>query len=512
METDKEVGSQRRSYRDIVAYGPKEKSDRAEKGGEKSDRAEMEGEEMQTPGNSKIYLEENNEMKAMMEKGLIGDTLEPYCFKEMERKLKEERQTLETVKMVGDMKVLMLFNSKENMEDAMKLEKMKRFFLEIRRWRPGEANRTRKFWLEITGLPIDGWSKVNMIKIGEVWGKVLEVEEAEGGHYSFFCVLVVANTGPLIRSWATIMINGINYTIFVKEDDRSVSWVSDDDKAQRSTEQEKTDEDAKAKANEPLGANDGSGDKEDGGRSATENHTQPEDGDATIREEEAKESRVGETQQLQSGRTSGSPECIAETGLGFIRPVANNCVESSPTKIATLEDDRTTDQVLQEWNEDLYQLPNEDGSGPDDAVVGDGRKKAQHLEDTDGCDMENSENDETLQSNNSVSSYLSASPGFEKIPQEGAINEQEKGTRKHKRIKGDQDSENEIENTEEEVEETWRIGNRVGIGAEAEDGAKKYLLSKIEEVVLKDSQRKKKAGRGRKKAAKEVGVSTDLES
>ncbi|MED6158473.1 hypothetical protein PIB30_033006 [Stylosanthes scabra] len=438
-------------------------------------------------------------MKAMMEKGLIGDTLDPYCLKEMERKLKAEWQTLEIVKMVGDMKVLMLLNSKENMEDLMGSEKMKSFFLETRRWRPREANRTRKFWLEISGLPIDGWSEENMIKIGEVWGKVLMVEVAKGGHYSFFRVWVVANTGPLIRSWATILINGINYTIFVKEDDRSVSWVSDDDKAQRSTEQEKTDEDAKAKANEPLEADGGSGDKDEGGRSAAEDHTQPEGGNATIREEEAKESRVGETQQLQSGRTSGSPECVVETGFGFIGLVVNNGVVSNPTKTVTLEDDRTTDQSLEM-----------------------GGRRPNTLKTWMGVIWRTLR---TTKSYNPTTQFLRISQhrldsrNYHKEDRAKKQKEINKGKQSTKEtIREDeksgfwQDSEDEIENTKEEVEETWRIGNRVGIGAEVEDGARKYLLSKTEEVVLKDSQRKKKAGRCRKKASKEVGVSTDLES
>ncbi|MED6138501.1 hypothetical protein PIB30_074801 [Stylosanthes scabra] len=331
MDNDKEMERQRRSYMDILVNGPEEK------GG----RSGMGGEEMQTLGNSKIYLEGNNEKKAMMEKGLIGDTLNSYCFREMERKLKAEWQTLETVKILGDMKILMIFNSKENMEEAMGSEKMKSYFLDTRRWRPGEANRTRKFWLEITGLPIDGWSE-NMIKIGEVWGKVLKVEEEEGGHYSHFRVLVVANAGPLIRSWATIVIDRINYSIFVKENDERVSSMSNPDKMQGNTDHRKPGDNAETMANEPHGEDGERRDKDDRSKSEVEVHTQPEGGNAAVREAEAEESRVGETQQLQSGRLSDSPECVAETDLGIVGPDVENRDVDSPTKTVTLEDDQTT--------------------------------------------------------------------------------------------------------------------------------------------------------------------------
>ncbi|MED6138502.1 hypothetical protein PIB30_074802 [Stylosanthes scabra] len=133
------------------------------------------------------------------------------------------------------------------------------------------------------------------------------------------------------------------------------------------------------------------------------------------------------------------------------------------------------------------------------------RRKAQQLEASEGSGTESSEGDETLRSNNSVSSNLSAPPGFEKLSQgitKATIREDEK-------TGFWQGSVEESEDTEEEVEETWMIGTRLGIGAEVEDRARRYLRSKTEEMAQKDSQRKKKADRCRKKVTKEVGVSTD---
>ncbi|MED6107465.1 hypothetical protein PIB30_014316 [Stylosanthes scabra] len=136
---------------------------------------------IQILGNSVIHLEVDNERREELNRCLVGETLQPYNFVEMDENLKRHWRSIGAVKLkrMGSMKLLLVFDTTQNMEEALDSEDMKNYFLEVRKWSSGEANRTRKVCLEVIGLPIHGWSKENMAKIGEVWGRLLKVEEEE---------------------------------------------------------------------------------------------------------------------------------------------------------------------------------------------------------------------------------------------------------------------------------------------------------------------------------------------
>ncbi|MED6133154.1 hypothetical protein PIB30_025968 [Stylosanthes scabra] len=112
------------------------------------------------------------------------------------------------MKMMGNMKVFLVFDSVQSMDVALASDLLRKHFLEIRRWLSGEANRTRLCWIGITGLLIHGWSKENMIKIGAVWGRVVEIEDEKRGHLSAFKVEIVAIAGPTIRALENVVIAG----------------------------------------------------------------------------------------------------------------------------------------------------------------------------------------------------------------------------------------------------------------------------------------------------------------
>ncbi|MED6202614.1 hypothetical protein PIB30_107317, partial [Stylosanthes scabra] len=150
-----------RSYKEVVESGP-----------EKLKTLNLEGNfSMQSLGDSKIRLEKDPRMTAKLGKCLIGDTLEPYNFSVLGNSLKMEFSTIVDLAMMGDMKMLMEFDSMESMEKAYESPVLGNYFLEIRKWSPGEINRNRRMWIKVTCLPLHRWSKANMISIGSVWGK-----------------------------------------------------------------------------------------------------------------------------------------------------------------------------------------------------------------------------------------------------------------------------------------------------------------------------------------------------
>ncbi|MED6190432.1 hypothetical protein PIB30_105863, partial [Stylosanthes scabra] len=68
------------------------------------------GNKMQSPGNLVINLELETKNMNMLERSLVGDTLEPYELEELRKVVMNEWHTIEDVRMLGSMKMLIIFN------------------------------------------------------------------------------------------------------------------------------------------------------------------------------------------------------------------------------------------------------------------------------------------------------------------------------------------------------------------------------------------------------------------
>ncbi|MED6219590.1 hypothetical protein PIB30_037124 [Stylosanthes scabra] len=123
---------------------------------------------LQTFGNSKIYLEESKALKEKLRRCVIGEALDPINVESLLQEVKSDCNCLEEVRMLGAMTVMMVFDSTQNMDKMMESNTLAKHFLKIRKWTSGEANRTRECWIEVSGLPLHGWTKENMLKIGNV--------------------------------------------------------------------------------------------------------------------------------------------------------------------------------------------------------------------------------------------------------------------------------------------------------------------------------------------------------
>ncbi|MED6111424.1 hypothetical protein PIB30_052166 [Stylosanthes scabra] len=70
----------------------------------------------------------------------------------------------------------------------------------------------------------------------------------------------------------------------------------------------------------------------------------------------------------------------------------------------------------------------------------------------------------------------------------------------------------EIEDADQEVEETWDAGRRVGIETELEDIARKYLRDLVQEAEPSTTKKSRKRSRGRKGKVSEIGDSNNSHS
>ncbi|MED6120835.1 hypothetical protein PIB30_024711 [Stylosanthes scabra] len=79
-----------------------------------------------------------------------------------------------------------------------------------------------------------------MMKIGEVWGRVMRVQEGEGGHFNSFWVLVDSNVAPMIQAMATMVIEGESFLIVIREVGGDALWILDDANEEKRRKQKET--------------------------------------------------------------------------------------------------------------------------------------------------------------------------------------------------------------------------------------------------------------------------------
>ncbi|MED6205931.1 hypothetical protein PIB30_022215 [Stylosanthes scabra] len=157
---------------------------------------------MQSLGESKIKLMKDSKVTEVLQRCLIGESLELFDFPKLAESLKRDCQSIVRVKSLGSFKVVMEFETEQQMKEVLDSQLLLNHFMEIRKWSEGETNRTRRTWLEIPGLPLHAWNYDNMIKIGRVWGRVIRLENEAVDHFNEFKVLIDTGAGVTMMIYA----------------------------------------------------------------------------------------------------------------------------------------------------------------------------------------------------------------------------------------------------------------------------------------------------------------------
>ncbi|MED6114340.1 hypothetical protein PIB30_079315 [Stylosanthes scabra] len=404
---------------------------------------------------------------------------------------------------MGLMKALLVFDSVSNMETALASDLLRSHFLEVRKWSCGEANRTRLCWIEVTGLPVHGWSKENMWEIGEVWGRAVKV-----------------------------VIGRESFEIFVREVNEIVLSIIEEGK-DRMEDRSKAEGEAH-KEKDLLGI-----DKENG-----KNGSIPAivlSSEAVMRgtvAEEDEESKVGETQPGHTGEEGAIS--IGPESASPIDRVEETIHSPSPTKTKTLEDDRCTKQVMLEWEKEYFMKPNnvddlrtgeimspftEANLGNDTQPSSPSISIPPGFERAVATESGREEIEENIERNKkSTTNKGGKQPKKTILRLNDPLKEKErrhKEARKQKRGKQrivreereagyPSSTEDKIEDIELKTDKTWGIGRVTGLATNLEDRARKYLKEKTEDVVKQDPRESKKKGRPRKQKGSQVGASENL--
>lgn len=130
-----------------------------------------------------------------------------------------------------------------SLEEANRILIEKKFFLEnwfaeVRLWKKFDVCHTRRTWIELFGFPPHGWKPENIIKIAEIWGDVvcLNEESVDVKSLEVACVLVDTPHMSCIDDEVNFHLQGETYRFKVLESRITVNTFSATDQMEDSEE------------------------------------------------------------------------------------------------------------------------------------------------------------------------------------------------------------------------------------------------------------------------------------
>ncbi|MED6144194.1 hypothetical protein PIB30_013308 [Stylosanthes scabra] len=217
----------------------------------------------------------------------------------------------------------------------------------------------------VIGLPIHGWSVENMLKIGEVWRRVIESENVDGSHYNSFWMLVETNTGPMVQAYVDVVIDGDTFRVFVRETgDRNIHrqnskplMVDNPPTVMVAIQSELGDtrlaegrkETVGGSTNASYDVEGGGGDKEleESWVGETRQTRWNKDDDVTGLVDVRNSMELGDT-TLPDCRTMGPAHILVSEDFGPSAGCPGNLPDCSPTRTRSIEDDRRTEDLIKE--------------------------------------------------------------------------------------------------------------------------------------------------------------------
>ncbi|MED6110421.1 hypothetical protein PIB30_042727 [Stylosanthes scabra] len=84
--------------------------------------------------------------------------------------------------------------------------------------------RSRRIWIEVTGVPIYLWSEDIFMKLGKLWGKLVMMNELTDYYLSYTCarILIDSFQWEMIHEWVTLEDGDKKFAVFVKEFGREI--------------------------------------------------------------------------------------------------------------------------------------------------------------------------------------------------------------------------------------------------------------------------------------------------
>ncbi|MED6158341.1 hypothetical protein PIB30_031863 [Stylosanthes scabra] len=101
---------------------------------------------------------------------------------------------------------------------------LKSLFFEIKPQWEFLVVRSRRVWIEITGVPVRLWSVDTFMRIGKIWEKPVMLDELTDYYLSYTCgsMLIDSFQWELIHEWVTLEEGEYKFEVYVKEFEREI--------------------------------------------------------------------------------------------------------------------------------------------------------------------------------------------------------------------------------------------------------------------------------------------------
>ncbi|CAO2814203.1 unnamed protein product [Amaranthus hypochondriacus] len=125
-----------------------------------------------------LKMGESETVAQRLQKAVVVQVGNRYELREAAERVANMELPIASLSAISPKELILFFDNEEDIEGAINGDSPLRILGEnVHRWDEKEFQQERIVWVECTGIHPKWWSYENTVKLGEVWGQVLNVEE-----------------------------------------------------------------------------------------------------------------------------------------------------------------------------------------------------------------------------------------------------------------------------------------------------------------------------------------------
>ncbi|CAO2834917.1 unnamed protein product [Amaranthus hypochondriacus] len=184
-------------------------------------RQEEMGEKQRNTEQVIINVCENKNMRGRLKYAAVIEFSPPInCVKAAALINDMKLQAFRFCSSISPLKMVLFFDDDYGLEYALdESSPLRETFDHVRKWKDNESCMERAVWLECSGLHPYCWSEENLLKIGNIWGKAVEVVDVFNGVHSISTakiLVITKKTGRIDKRVKVVAEHGSGI-IWVKE-------------------------------------------------------------------------------------------------------------------------------------------------------------------------------------------------------------------------------------------------------------------------------------------------------
>lgn len=169
--------------------------------------------------NGKIMVKTNQDGCGWLYRSAIAVMQRVVSMTTLVTSFKRASDSVAQFRSLGGRSVIITFQSQEVRDIMLKNNWMKLWFEKVAPWKGETASLERFVWLSCRGVPLHGWNVTLFVKIAEVWGKfvLLDEQTLNGSSFCAGKVLIATEKRGKIDEWIKVIVGESEYEVKVEE-------------------------------------------------------------------------------------------------------------------------------------------------------------------------------------------------------------------------------------------------------------------------------------------------------